>query len=430
MTQKTLPNAFTIMISLVILLFSSWSDFSHAYAAPQKKDIPDRLRPYIQTLKRQGKEPVQFVMEQFQQHDLILFDDAWHPAAEPFEFYCRLIGSPAFHKKVKYIFLEVVSINHQVHLDRYFNADTQDPRLLYPAFQDDFSGEGWPLKTYFDLMQAIYRVNRTLPAEDRLKVVAVNAPVYWPGIRTARDLELFRKSLIGNDYLMYKVILHSLDNFKSKRKGIFLTNTRHAYKAIKNKEGQYFWNCGTFFHVWHPGKTFSIRFHNMALMVYERKKPEAGTAVTTQGLERYRFAWVRMENGLWDSAFKALGNRPLGFSLKGNVFGSAPYVGNHVQAAAPGQTMLNANDGIIFLAPLENLHNTETVDWLYTPAFKKELVRRFRILYTPEQLEKKLAANKLSTLQQLIEKTCVSRPRVLIPQARNLLPMDQWQTEK
>jgi len=301
---------------------------------------------------------------------------------------------------------------------------------LYPLFQDDFSGLGWPLKTYFDLLEKVYTINHKLPTDQRLKVIAVNAPTYWSEILTPQDLELFRKSLIANDYTMYRLILDELINFNSDSKGIFLTNTRHAYKGIKGENGKYFWNCGTFFHQWHPGKTYSIRFHNMALSIQAEKQIDATMAKTTAGIEKYDFRWIRLGNGIWDAAFREIGNYPIAFPLKKNVFGKETYVGNHMHKAAPGQTMSDANDAIIFLAPLENLHNGAIVDFVYTDEFRIELARRYSILFTREQLQNKLNEQGVSTIEELIKKTHVEEPEELIPQVKSLPSIDAWKYGK
>jgi hypothetical protein len=412
-----------LILPAILLLYPGGSSI------PAQNSTDERLQPYIDVLKTQGKDPVNFVLNKLDEYDLLIFDDAWHPAVEPFEFYQQLIQSTSFQNKVKYVFVEAFSINKQNHIDAYLNSEPEDQTLLYPAFQDDFGGSGWPFKTYFDLMHTLYAVNQLLPQKQRIKVIAVNNPTYWSEIRTAEDVALFRKTLIGNDYTMYKTILAELHNFDSAKKGIFLTNTRHAYKGIKAKNGQYFWNCGTFFYQWHPGKTYSIRFHNMALFIEKEKELDVSTPPTTAGMERYNYKWVRMADGLWDSAFKAMENKPTALPLKENVFGSEAYVGNHMHKTAPNQTMYDAHDAIIFLAPLEALYNTATVDFIYTQKFKEELIRRYKILFTESQLEKQFKSYEVNNLIDLIEKICVAEAEELIPQAKSLPPMDAWKYE-
>jgi hypothetical protein len=389
-----------------------------------------RLQPYIDVLRERGRPPLEFVLDKLDEYDLLVFDDAWHPCEEPFEFYVAMVGEPRFHNKVKRVFVEALPINRQPNVDAYLASEPEDVTLLYPAFQNDLSGTGWPLESYFDLLHAVWEVDHpagsTLAEEEQMRVVCVNAPTYWSEMKTAEDVTLFRQSLLSNDYTMYRVIEDEMDGFGHGRKGVFLTNTRHAYKGIRDRDMRLYWDSGTFLHERHPGKTYSIRFHNMMLSIEGERATDASTPQTTAGTERLVYTWIRMGNGLWDSAFEAMGNHPLAFPLQGNVFGAHRYVGNHMLNAAPGQTMADANDAIIFLAPIEELHNTARVDWIYTPEFKRELARRYRLLYTSEQLDAMMERARVTTLEVLIDHDCAATPREPIPQAKKLSPRGAW----
>ena len=190
--------------------------------------------------------------------DLLVFDDALHLAKEPFDFYQKLIRNDQFKRKVKYIFIEVFSITSQPHIDKYFNSLIKDNTILLPVLQNDYSGYGWRYKTYLDLLGTIWDVNSQLSESEKIQVICVDQPIYWNGIQTRKDYDLFQQSLVGRDYFMYKIISQTLDNFKSDRKGVFLTNTRHAYKGIKKTNGEFYWNTGTFLHQWHPKKSYYL----------------------------------------------------------------------------------------------------------------------------------------------------------------------------
>ncbi|MBN1406610.1 MAG: hypothetical protein JW956_02410 [Calditrichaceae bacterium] len=381
----------------------------------QQINSDKRLQPYIDVLTKEGRDPIDFVLNTLKDHDLIIFDDALHTAVEPFEFYQELIKTPAFNNDAKYIFLEAVSINKQQYIDAYLESETESVEILYPAFQDGFSGLGWSYKTYFDLLHTIYMLNKSLPLDKRLKVFGVANPTYWSEIKTIKDVELFRKTLISFDFLMYKTILSEMNEFKSGKKGIFLTNTRHAYKNIKNKKNEYYWNTGTYFYQWHPGKTYSIRFHNVNLFFVKSEK------VTIK--------WDRIGNGIWDSAFKAYGNRPIAFTLKDNVFGQEDYIGNHMLDVWPDQTMYDAYDALIFLGPLEMMHKTAKVGFMYTKEFKKELERRYKILFTEEQIKKEIAEYNVKNLKELIDEIFVAEPQKLLPQANSIGLIDLWKNK-
>ena len=388
----------------------------------------DRLQAHIEVLANEGRPPVEFVLELLQEHDLILFDDANHSALEPFEFYRELVRTPGFQEKVEYIFLEAVSMSEQEGLDAYLSSEPEDVSLLYTAFQNDFSGEGWSYQSYYDLMHEVWEANRSLPEQYRLEVVAANAPVYWSAIESPKDIELFRAGLSSADYTQYRTILSRLERFADGHKGIYLTNTRHAYKDIRDVGGIPFLNAGTFFYLRHPGKTVSVRFHNVVLNVLRERPPTTDVRRTTAGMESFSYSWGRVADGLWDEAFAAHGNSPVALSLHGNVFGEAPYEGNHMHQAAPGQTMLDANDAVIFLAPLEDLHRSGKNGAMYTASFKPELARRLELLYTPEQLRLVIESAGVSAIEAYIDATYVSEPPTPLPQVRAAEPIDTWRS--
>jgi hypothetical protein len=251
-----------------------------------------------------------------------------------------------------------------------------------------------------------------LPAEARLQVIGVSQPIYWEAIHTRQDYDVFQDSLSARDYYMYLTIREKLDHFKSAKKGIFLTNTRHAYKHLKNAEGKLHWNTATFFTEWDPGKTLSIRFHNVVLSIQPaKKKAEQRTA---QGLEEFDYKWVRVDNGAWDDAFEKAGSRPVAISLNGNLFGRAPYIGNLMLNAFPGQTMADVYDALIFLRPLEELHLSAQFNFIFTPEFKTELKRRI-LLMESSHLEAFLKENGCKDIDELIALIAAGEPQKKSP---------------
>ena len=108
----------------------------------------------------------------------------------------------------------------------------------------------------------------------------MGSPAYWSEIRTPRDVEVFRQGLEAYDYTMYAMIRSTLG---SGGKGIFLTNTRHAYQAIRHADGTLYWNATTYFHERDPGRAYSIRFHAPQLVI-ERVRVDTSGPRTTQGL--------------------------------------------------------------------------------------------------------------------------------------------------
>ncbi len=358
---------------------------------------------YCKVIKEEGNEPISFVREKIKNYDLLIFDDALHAAVEPFEFYCEyLVNNPY---SVDYIFLETTSVLSQIYIDSFLNNHEKDTSLLIPVFQQDFN-YGWRYETYLMLFSKIWDINQKLPVQDRIKIIGVDQPIYWEGIHTRKDYDLFQETLISRDYFMYRTILNHMNDFNLGRKGLFLTNTRHAYKGIKNKDGSFYWNSGTFFHQWHPQKTYAIRFHNMNLLIESVKDVKQSS---TEGLDRLEYKWVKMDKGLWDRAFAKNGNKPVAIPFKGNIFGNHPYIGNHMVNALEGQTMYDAYDALIFLKPLERTMFSAQTNFFYTQDFRKELERRIKIIHG-EGLEDFLIKNNYKTVERYIKDLCKYTP--------------------
>ena len=89
--------------------------------------------------------------------------------------------------------------------------------------------------------------------------------------------------------------------------------------------------------------------------------------------------------------------------------------------------MYDAYDALIFLDPVEKMHKTALVDFIYTNEFKKEIERRYRILYTEEQIKKEFDDYGVNDLKELIEKTFVAEPQILLPQSKLIGSINAWQ---
>lgn len=383
-----------VFLFLVILLFG------HISVNGQST----KLKKYNSDLKKYGQDPIEFVRSTLNQHDLVVFDDALHSAYEPFVFYNKLINTESLNGKIDYIFLEVINTTAQPLIDSFLSSKFKDTTILSKAFQDDYTGTGWRYQTYLDLFTTVWEHNHHLPDSLRINVIGVNPPIYWEAIHTLKDYELFQNTLDSRDYFMYLEILKKMQNFKKGKKGLFLCNTRHAYKNIHNSEHQLHWNTTTFFSQRNPGKAFSIRIHNVTLSIELVKTSEPGRK-STDDLNETKYTWIKMDKGLWDSAFAANGNKPVAISFEKTEFGKTTYIGNHMLNVIPGTTMFDAYDALIFLAPINDLHFSAKLKYIFTKQFKPELERRLRLL-KGDGFDMFLKDNNSSTFDEYFLKIC------------------------
>ena len=358
---------------------------------------PSTIASYSKDIKNYGQEPIDFINKALSQNDLIVFDDALHSAYEPFVFYTQLINNKSLSEKINFIFLETISATAQPAIDSYLSAQTKDSTILIKAFQDDYTGMGWNFQTYLDLFSTVWAHNQRIPDSLKIKIIGVNPPIYWEAIHSQQDYKLFLNTLQSRDYSMYLEILNNMDGFSKGKKGLFLTNTRHAYKDIRNSKGKLYWNTASFFNQWNPGKVLSVRIHNVTLSIESVKN--ATERKSADGLNEMVYKWIRMDNGRWDSAFALNGNKPIAIPLKNTKFGNTAYVGNLMLNVAPQTSMYDAYDALIFLAPLTNLHLSAQFNYIYTPQFKPELERRLRLL-KENDFEDFLKKNQATTFDE------------------------------
>jgi hypothetical protein len=85
--------------------------------------------------------------------------------------------------------------------------------------------------------------------------------------------------------------------------------------------------------------------------------------------------------------------------------------------------MADAYDALVFLAPLEDLHECAHVGEIYTPEFRIEAARRFRILYTPEQVEAQLKAEGVGSVEELLAGLAEGEPRQPSPASAAVGPL-------
>lgn len=397
--RAALPSAAGAVLALVFAV--------PALAAATPPEPPRAPDAYTRALSERGRAPVDLVLAALDRHDLLIFDDALHHAVEPFELYRSLLRDRRVHSRVRTVFVEVFSIAAQPHLDAYLASPVDDRSLLAPVFRDDFSAYGWRYATYLDLLASLRELNQGLRHGERVRVVGVDQPVWWDAIRTRADYDLFQKSLTGRDFFLYTTIRERMHGFREGEKAFFLTNTRHAYMRLRDADGRPQLNAAGFFARYDPGRAFSVRLHNVTLAVEGIRKTSGPRSA--QGLESKAYRWVRMEDGAWDRAFAANGNVPVGLEIAGTPFGAARFVGNTMLNAAPGSTMADAYDALIFLAPLEETHLSATTGFYVTPAFRPELERRIRLV-EGEGLARTLAGEGVKTVGELLDRLAAGSP--------------------
>lgn len=124
-----------------------------------------------------------------------LGESHWSQAAG--EFYQALVRSPGFAAHFNTIVLECGDSRYQATLDRYMNGEDVSFEEISHVWRDTTKVLSWESPIYSGLLATIREVNRGLPAGQRLRVIAADAPIDWSKVRTHADWE---SALGGNEF--------------------------------------------------------------------------------------------------------------------------------------------------------------------------------------------------------------------------------------
>jgi len=126
---------------------------------------------------------------------VILGEDHWQRANG--EFYIQLVRDPQFAKRAGTLVLECGNSLYQPILDRYENGEDIPFDQIAQVWRNTTKVLSWESPIYANLIAAVRDVNRGLPAEQRIRVVAADSPIDWSQVHNSRDYE---KSFGGDKF--------------------------------------------------------------------------------------------------------------------------------------------------------------------------------------------------------------------------------------
>src|SRR5689334_760033 len=126
------------------------------------------------------------LVAEFARHPVVAIAE-YHGLRQAGDFYIALVRDPAFQRTVNDIVIEFASGQSQSLLDRYIVAgDSLPPDSLRSIFRNS-TKLGWDSAVYPRWLAAIRDVNRSLPRERRIRVLAGDTPVDWAKLRAPKD---------------------------------------------------------------------------------------------------------------------------------------------------------------------------------------------------------------------------------------------------
>ena len=179
------------MRMLSIALVAAVTHAGAAAAAP----APSPARPAIAA-----------IVAEFTRHPVVAIAEV-HQLRQAAEFYIALAHDPGFQRAVDDIVIEFASVQSQPLLDRYVVAGDSIPAdSLATIWRDTSKAASWDSPVYARWLAAIRDVNRSLPRDHRLRVLAGDSRVDWSRMKTQADWS----ALGSNDASFASIILNDV----------------------------------------------------------------------------------------------------------------------------------------------------------------------------------------------------------------------------
>ena len=323
---------------------------------PRIKDPEAYLRPFVEFLKNKAKEPKAFVMKALAKYKVTIIGEIHH-RPRYWAFNSSLVTEPDFPRHIGTIYLELPS-NDQELVDEFLATEDCNTAPVVEMLRDNL-WMGWPDQPMLDFFITVWMANQDLPPERRIRIVLADMQRPWKKIGKRAD---WRKYDVDRDKFMADNILRDLDGHpQDNRNVLFIVGVGHTALNLEYFEGAPVMTAG-----WH---------------LREKLGPENICAVFQHRCVQTNMGRVdgRLCLGLFESAFTAVGNKPMIFPLDTGPFGKEPYDADPDRPVS--STYKDGFNAYLYLGPLETEIFSPLIAGFYTDDFVKELERRFQLMY-------------------------------------------------
>ncbi len=296
-------NLFALLIPVVLL------------SCNQPTRYKEELRGYVHFLGRDHKLAKDYVLDLFEENDLVILCERDHRENTQYEFLNELISDSRFIKNVGHVFTEVgmrslnPEINDFLH-DENMSDTSKHAKII--KFQRKCSFYPlWDKYNFYFQLNAIYNINRKLGQSEKVNLYLTDVELKTDSFNVDYLKEFWHKKASNRDRLMADYIVdcfEKIKNSKTKRKkALIIMNYRHSFNdKLKQADGSNFDNVGRFLFERYKGKIANVLINPLGIL---------------EGNSDVEISWRPLQNGKWDAAFKASNKNNIGFDFHGSPFG-------------------------------------------------------------------------------------------------------------
>ena len=329
------------------------------------------LMPYIEFLKKQKTDPVDYVFELFKKYDIVILGERDHRDTTQYVLIEKIMSDPRFIQNVGHVFTEVGVCNQTDNANRILKGDyateedfTKDLRNLYRNIDWEVI---WEKYSYWYFLNSIYWINKNLPPNEKITLHLTDVSFDWNECQdTITRREFLQKINNGpyRDIFMGINIIREFDQIlrdstEHRKKALVILNTRHSYHNYigVNKNNKFYHLKSAADYVF---DYYTNRVANVMINWHTLKDNDDLIA-----------------DGKWDAAFHFMKNPFVGFNMEGSPFGDDLF--DCLTKPVNNTRYKDIYTGFIFYLPLEDLAPTVGIPNIIMEDFNIELKRREHI---------------------------------------------------
>jgi hypothetical protein len=302
---------------------------------------------YLSYLEKNAKPPIEYVLEKFNDHDLVIVGEIHH-VQQNLEFLQQLI--PKLYKQagVRFLGYEFFASSCQKDIDKLVNGEEYDTALVEHIIRESAirSGLIWPYQEYVDTFKTVWELNKSITEKsDRFRIVFMHFDNNWHDLHYGNE-EQKKASMLNfmeGDKLYAEPIINEYK--KNQHKGLIWCGTTHAVTRLKgNGRNRPEKRTGGYLYQKYGGKVFQIMLH---------------------GFWYYRDRQNAMDyalDGLLDNVLNTH-SKPIGFDIAESPLADIKLPKDFIWFIDnPGATFGRYCDGYIWLVSLEKFKGNHVMD--------------------------------------------------------------------
>jgi hypothetical protein len=289
------------------------------------------------------------------------------------------------------MFLEISS-DKQEDLNTFFESKTLDSEIILKIFRE-IQINGWYDKGMYEFLIELWHLNKSLPEQDKIEVVAVDIARPFNKLTTSEMYHEYFDNVVDRNEQMAKIVSQTIESDEGTRNYAFIVGMAHAYKSTT------------------PGIASANK--------NEEPKPTAGALLAKQYSKENVFTIFthcaiisndgtihgNVRNGVFDEAFASNKDKSIAFNLMKSPFGREPFDAIYeISYDTRTGTYEDNYDGYIFLESLDSEPGEYLLPEIITDEFITELERRASLInvkaeswFGVDSMDKKAILDKIKS---------------------------------